>query len=132
MHSLFFPTLGAFSLLFISRPLNRTEVRNIAVGAIVASAIGSLFITFSPGIFSLLATMLIVIGLMKKMNWNAPPILAVALIPFFTQPPTLWIIPISVGCTLAGLLITLSAAAYVEKLLSSKPVIVKADSDTAA
>ncbi|WP_182914385.1 HPP family protein [Paenibacillus sp. 1011MAR3C5] len=132
MHSLFFPTLGAFSLLFISRPLNHTELRNIAVGAITASAIGSLFVHLSTGILSLLATLLIVLGLMKKLNWNAPPILAVALIPFFTQPPSVWIIPVSVACTLAGLLVILSAAAFAEKLIGSKPAVIKADSDTAA
>lgn len=132
MHSLFFPTLGAFSLLFISRPLNGSELRNIATGAIAASTVGSLFVHLSTGILSLLATLLIVLGLMKKMKWNAPPILAVALIPFFTQPPTVWVIPVSVACTLAGLLVILSAASYAEKLIGGKPAVIKADTDTAA
>ncbi|OMF37247.1 hypothetical protein BK133_06490 [Paenibacillus sp. FSL H8-0548] len=115
MNALFFPTLGAFSLLFISRPFEKAEVRKIAFGAILSSVIGSLFVFWSSGVLSLLFTLLIVIFLINKFKWNAPPILAVSLIPFFTQPPLLWVIPLSVCGSLLGLLMTLSAASYVEK-----------------
>ncbi|WP_424766539.1 hypothetical protein [Paenibacillus sp. sgz302251] len=135
MHSLFFPTLGAFSLLFITRPFTKAEVRKISFGAVVASIIGSVAVYVSPGVLSLLFTLLIIIWLIHKFKWNAPPILSVSLVPFFTQPPLLWVIPLSVGGALAGLLVTLSAAAYAENKLKSSPLPVKraakADSDTA-
>jgi hypothetical protein len=114
MHALFFPTLGAFSLLFISRPYVKREFGKIAFGAVFASFVGSLFVYFSPGVISLLLTLLIVIWFINIFKWNAPPILAVSLIPFFTQPPLLWVIPVSVSGALLGLLLTLSAATYLE------------------
>lgn len=115
MHALFFPTLGAFSLLFISRPYERSAFSKIALGAVVASTIGSLFVYWSSGVVSLLLTLLLVIWLINLFKWNAPPILAVSLIPFFTQPPLLWVIPVSVCIALLGLLFTLSAATYLEQ-----------------
>lgn len=135
MHSLFFPTLGAFSLLFISRPFEKTEIRKIAFGAVLSSLIGSLFVFWSTGVLSLLFTLLIVIFLIHQFKWNAPPILAVSLIPFFTQPPLVWVIPLSVCGSLLGLLFTLSMATFAERklgaisLLSKKTV--NADSDSA-
>ncbi|WP_141500595.1 HPP family protein [Paenibacillus luteus] len=134
MHSLFFPTLGAFSLLFISRPFEKKEIRKIAFGAVLSSLIGSLFVFWSTGVLSLLFTLLIVIFLIHQFKWNAPPILAVSLIPFFTQPPLVWVIPLSVCGSLLGLLFTLSMAAFAERkfgammLLSKKTV--NADSDS--
>ncbi|MHA6482963.1 hypothetical protein ACX1C1_13780 [Paenibacillus sp. strain BS8-2] len=115
MHAIFFPTLGAFSLLFISRPFRKPEVGRIALGAVAASAIGSLLAHWHAGALSLLATLLIVIGLINRFKWNAPPILAVALIPYFTQPPVFWAIPLSVCGALAGLLVTLTAADFCEQ-----------------
>ncbi|KRE53679.1 hypothetical protein [Paenibacillus sp. Soil522] len=135
MHSLFFPTLGAFSLLFISRPFDNTEVGKIAFGAVLASFIGSFFVYWNAGVLSLLLTLVIVIALINKFKWNAPPILAVSLIPFFTQPPLLWVIPLSVCGSLLGLLLTLSAAAYFEKRVGTLPLFLKrtakAESDSA-
>ena len=136
MKSLFFPTLGAFSLLFVSRSFEKAEVRKIALGAVTASVIGSLFAYWNPGVVSLLLTLLIVIGLINKFKWNAPPILAVSLIPFFTQPDLAWVIPLSVFLSLGGLVLTLSIAAYVDGKIDSMPFVpkrnVKAESDTAA
>lgn len=136
MKSLFFPTLGAFSLLFVSRSFEKAEVRKIALGAVTASIIGSLFVYLNPGVLSLLLTLLIVIGLINKFKWNAPPILAVSLIPFFTQPDLAWVIPLSVFLSLGGLLLTLSLASYVDGKFESLPFVpkrnVKAESDTAA
>ncbi|MNE97139.1 hypothetical protein D3C80_1954410 [compost metagenome] len=74
------------------------------------------------------------IGFIHKFKWNAPPILAVALIPFFTQPQVPWAIPLSVAAALAGLLMTLSLAAYCDKSLKFLPgffkKLVKTESDT--
>lgn len=119
MHTLFFPTLGAFSLLFISRPFEKAELRKIAVGAVLSSLIGSLFAHWNASSLSLLLTLIIVIFCIRTFKWNAPPILAVALIPFFTHPTLFWVVPLSVCGSLLGLLITLSAAAYVEKRFGS-------------
>lgn len=121
MSTLFFPTLGAFSLLFISRPFEKAQLRKIAIGAIVSSFIGSLFVYWSSGVLSLLLTLLIVIFLINKFKWNAPPILSVALIPFFTHTSLIWVAPISVTGSLLGLLLTLSAAAYLEKRCDALP-----------
>jgi hypothetical protein len=135
MHALFFPTLGSFSLLFISRPFEKAEVRKISFGAVIASIIGSLFVYWNPGVLSLFLTLLIVIYLINKFKWNSPPILAVSLIPFFAQSSILWVIPLSVCGALLGLMITLSASAFVEKKLGAMPLFIKrsakAKSDTA-
>ncbi|MGO4545265.1 hypothetical protein AB4Z29_10725 [Paenibacillus sp. 2TAB23] len=135
MHALFFPTLGAFSLLFISRPFEKAEVRKIAFGAVVSSIVGSISVYIHPGVISLLLTLVIVISFINTFKWNAPPILAVSLIPFFTQPSLLWVIPLSVCGSLLGLLVTLSAAAFVEKKLGALSLFpkrgVKAESDSA-
>lgn len=136
MHALFFPTLGAFSLLFISRPFSKAEVGRIAIGAVAAALVGSLLAHWHAGALSLLATLLIVIGLINRFKWNAPPILAVALIPYFTQPPLFWAIPLSVCGALAGLLLTLTVADYAEAYISRGRLFAirdgKTETDTAA
>ncbi|MBD2868247.1 hypothetical protein [Paenibacillus arenilitoris] len=75
-------------------------------------------------------TCVVTVKLRERLRFSPP-----ALIPFFTQPPMLWVIPLSVGGALAGLLVTLSAEAYFEKLIAGVPFFVKrtskADSDTA-
>jgi hypothetical protein len=114
MHMLFFPTLGAFSFLFLSRALNITEFSKIAIGAVLSSIIGTALFLISPGMLSLFANILITIWLINKFKWNAPPILAVSLIPFFAHPDQLWAIPISVFGAMSGLLLTLVIACAVE------------------
>ncbi|MBP1153732.1 uncharacterized membrane protein YgaE (UPF0421/DUF939 family) [Paenibacillus sp. PvR052] len=54
--------------------------------------------------FSLLVTILLTIWCIKKGNWYAPPILTVAIIPYFMQSSDSWLIPISVGVSLLGVL----------------------------
>jgi hypothetical protein len=136
MHALFFPTLGAFSLLFISRPFGKAEIGRIALGAVAASLVGSLLAHWHAGALSMLATLLIVIGLINRFKWNAPPILAVALIPYFTHPPVFWAIPLSVCGALAGLLVTLTVADYAEELIGRGRLFAgrdaKTETDTAA
>lgn len=135
LNSLFFPTLGAFSLLFVSKTFERSETWRIAAGAVVASFIGSTFEQISTSALSLLATLIIVIVLFHTFKWNAPPIMAVALIPFFAEPAHVWTAPLSVCVVLSGLLVTLYAAALCEKLMKSLPAFagakheVKAESD---
>lgn len=136
MNGLFFPTLGAFSLLFISRPFSKIEVSRIAIGAVAASAVGSLLAYIHSGALSLLATLLVVISLIHIFKWNAPPILAVALIPYFTQPTVFWVVPLSVCGALAGLLLTLTAADYCEQTFGRVRLLLnrsaKAETDTPA
>lgn len=116
MHGLFFPALGAFSFLFISRPFNVKAMISISAGAVLASVIGTLICHLIPGIFALFVNTLVIIWL-NKVKWNAPPILAVSLIPFFTVTSRIWDVPLAVALSLAGLTVTLLAADFVHKLL---------------
>lgn len=129
MHTLFFPTLGAFSLLFISKPFKKEEVGRIALGAITASLIGSICMYFSTGVLSILLNTIAVIWLIRKFRWNAPPILAVSFIPFFTQPTTVWITPLSVTVSLIGLLIFLYAADRLERKFGATPRFIQRSAD---
>ncbi|QMV41953.1 hypothetical protein [Cohnella cholangitidis] len=125
LHSLFFPTIGAFSLLFISKPFSKTELSKIAFGAIVSSVIGTVIVSVHPGVISLFINTIIVITLITKLKWNAPPILAVSFVPFFVQPTFIWAIPLSVCGALLGLLITLYVVHQIESRWSSLPFLVK-------
>ncbi|WP_159886109.1 HPP family protein [Paenibacillus puerhi] len=118
LHLLFFPTLGAFSLLFISRPLHPKEVGRVALGAIISSLIGAISFYIHPGVVSLFINTLITIWLIKRFHWNAPPILAVSFIPFFAQSPVWWVVPVSVAGSILGLLATLYIVHVVERLLT--------------
>jgi len=119
LHMMFFPTLGAFSLLFATRSLELKELGKISFGAILSSIIGTFMFYLDAGVFSLLANMLITIWLITKFKWNAPPILAVSFIPFFARTPELWTVPLSVCGSLLGLLLTLTLTLAVEKRMRS-------------
>jgi len=120
-HTLFFPTLGAFGLLFVSRPFRRAELAKISFGAIVSSVIGTAIASWQPGVLALLVHTVIIVTLIKKLKWNAPPILAVSLVPFFVQPEFAWAIPLSVCAALLGLLLTLYAVHLLESKWTSLP-----------
>jgi|GEM_PF-1016684 len=116
LHMMFFPTLGAFSLLFVSRSPDAKVLSKIAAGACVSSVIGTaLFHLGGGGVLALFLNVIVIIWLIVRLKWNAPPILAVSLIPFFAQAPNVWIVPVSVCGTLAGLLATLSLASLLER-----------------
>jgi hypothetical protein len=132
MHTLFFPTLGAFSLLFISKPFKKDVVGKIAFGAITASLIGSLCMHFSTGVLSILLNTVVVMWLIRKFKWNAPPILAVSFIPFFTQPSTIWITPLSVAVSLLGLLLFLYAAVRLERKFGEAPLFIRRSTEQEA
>jgi hypothetical protein len=116
LHMLFFPTLGSFSFLFISRSIGSIEISKIALGAVVSSIIGTLLFHLSPGVISLFSTTLITIWLINQFKLNAPPILAVAIIPFFAHSPNLWIMPLSVCGSMLGLILILSFVNGIERL----------------
>ncbi|BBH23572.1 hypothetical protein Back11_49170 [Paenibacillus baekrokdamisoli] len=136
LHSLFFPTLGAFSLLFINRPFSIMQLSKVALGAIIASLIGTVIVYVHAGVIPLLINMVIVIWLINRFKLNAPPILAVSFVPFFVQPSFIWAIPISVFGSLIGLLLTLLLAHQVETKWTVLPAFLKTNteskSDTAA
>lgn len=119
LHTLFFPTLGAFSLLFISKAFKKEEIGKIALGAIAASLIGSVLMYYISGVLPILLNTVAVIWLIRKFKWNAPPILAVSFIPFFTQPANVWITPVSVALSLLGLLLFLYGADRLERKFGS-------------
>jgi hypothetical protein len=115
LNALFYPTLGAFCFLFISRTFDFKELSIIAIGAVISSVIGTTLFLLLPGVLGLLINTVLTIWLIQKFKWNAPPILAVSFIPYFTNPSSLWIIPLSVLISLLGLLMIVYLATAVEK-----------------
>ncbi len=114
LDTLFFPTLGAFSFLFLSRSSTISEVGKVTFGAVVSSVIGTVLYYIYPSPISLFVNVIITIWLINKFKWNAPPIVAVALIPFFSHSTHHWAIPLSVGVALLGLMLVLYIARKVE------------------
>lgn len=123
LHMIFYPTLAAFSFLFMSRSTDRKNVYKIVGGAILASTIGSSLYFVNHGFVSFFLTSFVVIWMIQKFNWNAAPILAVSLIPYFSKPPSVWILPLSVSCSLLGLLVTLWVIQQVERKKDTANVI---------
>lgn len=107
---LFYPTLGAFSYLFISRTFAFKDFCRLIAGASAASLISSALFLSDTGFISFFAAVLSTIILIQKFRLNAPPILAIALVPFFTHPGNLWGLPLAVLVSLSGLLLTLVLA----------------------
>ncbi|MBP3965314.1 HPP family protein [Paenibacillus lignilyticus] len=115
LDTLFFPTIGAFSFLFLSRTYLMSELGKITFGAVVSALIGTILFYLYPSSLTLFVNAVIIIWLIRKFNWNAPPIAAVALIPFFSHSPHLWAIPISVCAALLGLMGSLVLAEVLER-----------------
>ncbi|WP_127586106.1 hypothetical protein [Paenibacillus koleovorans] len=109
LKTVFYPTLGAFCYLFVSRTFRMRELSGIAFGAVIASLTGCLLHAVYPGVGSFFLNSLIVIWMIRKFHWNAPPILAVAFVPYFINPIAWWIVPLSVLVSLGGLLLLLWA-----------------------
>ncbi|AEI45418.1 hypothetical protein [Paenibacillus mucilaginosus] len=104
---LFYPTLGAFSYLFVSRAFAVKDLLKLIAGATTASLLGSCFYFSHAGGVAFLCTSLVTIWMIRKFHLNAPPILAVALIPYFAQPAQWWTAPVSVVSSLTGLVLLL-------------------------
>ncbi|MWC26968.1 HPP family protein [Paenibacillus sp. MMS18-CY102] len=107
VHTLFFPTLGAFCLLFLTRSFERKVWANISVGAVIGATVGNVLYSINPGPVTFFLNALLMIALITRMKWNAPPILAVSFIPYFSHPTTVWTLPLSVALSLSGLIATL-------------------------
>jgi len=116
MKMVFYPTLGAFSFLFMHRVDEIKDLGRIIIGAIVSVTIGSLLYTISTGAVSFFITAIVTISLIKFFKWNAAPIMAVSLIPYFAHPTTIWALPAAVLASLAGLLVPIWLIGKLEQL----------------
>jgi len=112
----FYPTLGAFSFIFIQRVGQMKDVKRIILGAAIASTIGSMMYALDNGVMSFFATAIITISLIHFFKWNAAPILAVSLIPYFAHPVSIWTLPVAVVVSLIGLLLTLWLIGKIEQM----------------
>ncbi|MFC0211271.1 hypothetical protein ACFFK0_02205 [Paenibacillus chartarius] len=130
----FYPTLGAFSFLFMHRADRIGEVGRIIMGAAISVTIGSVMYAISPGAASFFFTAFCTILLIQFFKWNAAPILAVSLIPFFAHPVTMWALPLAVLASLIGLLVPIWFIGWMERtalllriaqLFSGKPMEMK-------
>ncbi|SFE87851.1 HPP family protein [Paenibacillus catalpae] len=128
LDTLFFPTLGAFSFLFLSRSSSISEVGRITFGAVVSSTLGTVLYYIYPSPVSLFINVVITIWLINKFKWNAPPIVAVALIPFFSHSAHHWAIPLSVCAAMLGLMLVL----YVARQIESRRTVTYESESTAA
>jgi len=115
---LFFPTLGAFSYFIITRNLTAKQSIWLVFGAAFASLLGSAAFLWLPELPALLATFILTVILIRRFELNAPPILAVALIPFFDRPDTLWTTPLTVWVALACLAAALLVVEWTAKAAS--------------
>lgn len=111
----FFPTLGAFSFLFMHRVDQIKDIGRITLGAVIAVSIGSLMYSLSHGAVSFFITALLTILLIQFFKWNAAPILAVSFIPFFAHPTSFWALPAAVVVSLLGLVVSVWLMGKVER-----------------
>lgn len=115
MKMIFYPTLGAFSFLFMNRVGQMKDIWRIITGAFAAVIIGCLLYSVHSGAISFFLTAMISISMVRLCNWNAAPIVAVSLIPFFARPSEVWLLPVAVLISLLGLLLLLWLLERVEQ-----------------
>lgn len=123
LHPLFFPALGAFAYLAITRRSDWREMMKMTAGAIVCSFVGSVLSFLHPNSVFLVIDALLVFWLIHKLNWNAPPILAVSLIPFFSRSSAWWTFPASSGAALIGLMLVLALASVLDRLPAVRAIL---------
>lgn len=126
----FYPTLGAFCYFFMSRNLDNKNVIKIIIMAFVAAMASSILHYFNPGMITLFITCLLTLFMINFFKLNAAPIVAVALIPYFSNTSSIWLLPLSVLCSLIGLLITLQITYYLEakwEVLKGRLSFIKSD-----
>ena len=109
LQPLFFPTLGAFSYFIVTRSPSARQALWLVVGAACASLLGSAAYLWLPGLPALLATFVLTVIMIRRFHLNAPPILAIALIPFFDRPLSVWATPLTVFVALILLVAALLA-----------------------
>jgi hypothetical protein len=116
MKMVFYPTLGAFSFLFMHRVDQIKDLGRIIIGAIISVTIGSLLYTVSTGAVSFFVTAIVTISLIQFFKWNAAPIMSVSLIPYFAHSTSIWALPAAVLASLAGLLVPIWLIGKLEQL----------------
>ncbi|MCY9661887.1 hypothetical protein P5G65_29530 [Paenibacillus chondroitinus] len=116
LRMVFYPTLGAFSFLFMHRVDQIKDVGRITLGAIIAVTLGSVMYSISQGTLSFFLTAIITISLIQVLKWNAAPILSVSFIPFFAHTTSIWALPAAVLVSLLGLIIFVWLIAKVEQV----------------
>ncbi|MBB6693417.1 hypothetical protein H7B90_18670 [Cohnella xylanilytica] len=128
-HPLFFPTLGAFAYLFVTRSASAREQGVIAFGALIGSVTGSILSQLHPSTLFFVVNALFTFWMIRRWKWNAPPIMAVSFVPFFMRPSELWTLPLFTAMAIGGLVLTLAAASAVERwkpvrsMLSAVPFV---------
>ncbi|MBD0382516.1 HPP family protein [Paenibacillus sedimenti] len=116
MKMVFYPTLGAFSFLFMHRVDQIKDLGRIIIGAMISVTIGSLLYSVSTGAISFFVTAIITIWLIQFFKWNAAPIMSVSLIPYFAHPASIWALPAAVLISLVGLLVPILVIGRLEQL----------------
>ncbi|MEW9701099.1 hypothetical protein [Paenibacillus sp. SI8] len=116
MKMVFYPTLGAFSFLFMHRVDQIKDLGRIIIGASISVTIGSLLYALSTGVLSFFLTAIVTISLIQFFKWNAAPIMAVSFIPFFAHPVSVWALPTAVFVSLVGLLLSVWLTGKLEQL----------------
>lgn len=124
LHMLFYPTLGAFCFLISSRKLTCKEALSILAGATAASAIGVGMYEIYDGPVTIFIAALLVMRMIMFFKLNAPPIIAISLIPFFSHPPNPWISPVFTLVSLSGLFLTLGISDRIVQYASAHPLFV--------
>lgn len=104
---LFYPSLGSFSVILMHNKSYKNAIYKILIGATTTSSIGSILYFIYPSIVTFFITAFVTLWFMQRFDWTAAPILAVALIPFFSYPQSIWVLPLSVFCSLIGLIFPL-------------------------
>jgi len=79
----------------------------LVIGAAIASLLGSAAYLWLPELPALLATFILTVIMIRRFHLNAPPILAIALIPFFDRPASVWATPLTVFVALSFLVAAL-------------------------
>lgn len=115
-HPLFFPTLGAFAYLFITRAATLREMGLAACRAVVVSFAGSVLSQLHPSTVFFVVNALFAFWLIHWRKWNMPPIMAVSFIPFFVHASDLWRLPVFTAAAISGLALTLALAAAVGRM----------------
>ncbi|SDP20271.1 HPP family protein [Paenibacillus sp. yr247] len=103
MEMIFYPSLGSFSVILFKREENKKYLPRTIIAATVATVIGSLLHWLIGGIIAFFLTVLLTLFLMQRFNWTDAPVLAVALIPYFSKPLAVWKLPLAVFMSLVGL-----------------------------
>lgn len=92
----------------IGAEIGADDVRGIVriiAGASIAALVGSSMYLIHSGTISFLITTGVTLVLIHLCKWNAAPILAVSIIPFFSHPTTVWMLPLAVLASLVGIMV---------------------------